>query len=350
MGPKEESSWWWAQCRIAFSIFACKVWSRGREATWYCYISRVMDKSGWFPVTMFKDIASRIDWSGISTCTLWADTGTHFRCRQVLQFFAQGLLEQVRSLSRTSVEFLCEHHGKGECDGFFGVLSQARADAVLRENLMEVSDVIRVYEKAAQRRREVDPTAPREIYIEWWPPDKSSFSTTLIFKLSSLPAPLTSTYSWSFTCNDWRRDSLLGRGFRRNTLTGVTARCHLVTGESGTELRTFHPELELATKLLEGEGEDHEAEVEPEEVTHRTRVWRGWRCSYRTKEPERETPEKVAVLLRRKATALEPFTAKTAASSRHRSHEDIRQSMRESFERKAVRGVAERLHFASKRV
>eukprot|EP00969_Alexandrium_andersonii_P089510 3951488-Alexandrium_andersonii.AAC.1 len=75
-----------------------------------------------------------------------------------------------------------------------------------------------------------------------------------MFKASSLPAQITGCYAWSFTLQDKRRGSLLGRGCNSDTVTGVAARAHLLSGLACTLACTTFPVI--AADAADEEEED----------------------------------------------------------------------------------------------
>ena len=53
---------------------------------------------------------------------VWADCGPHFRSYEFAHAVLIGLPRNHASIVNTSLNFFCEKHGKGRCDGAFGAL------------------------------------------------------------------------------------------------------------------------------------------------------------------------------------------------------------------------------------
>ena len=101
---------------------------------------------------------------------------------------------------------------------------------------------------------------------------------------NSLPCKIGGSYAWQVCQTDYRRKSVLGRDGLTCTRIKVKA-CMLEGGNLGPDAWT-KPVLKA---LDEATAVDDEAEPEAEdddEPNVATKMWRGWRLSYRSIEPE----------------------------------------------------------------
>ena len=95
---------------------------------------------------------SNLDLTLAQEIHVWADTGNTFRSRQFLTAIGCTLHEQYPQVRETRLHLLCEHHGKGRCDGYFGNLSKLLHDTSCRVDLRTLDDVRKCYQDDYDRR------------------------------------------------------------------------------------------------------------------------------------------------------------------------------------------------------
>ena len=320
---------------------------QGPQGQWFCYLSRITDKSSWYAVSILQDLVGKLNFDGVHTFSVWSDCGTHYRCRQRLWAAGFWLMNTVKTLRVSRCEFTAEHHGKGVVDGFFGRLRHERENAALRRVLMEVEDVQAVYEENFRTRSRINIAVPQETYCVFLPPSREAVEQP-VFKLKSLKAPVRQNYNWSFVRADFRRRSLLARPPRQHVVTGIIARAHRVSGFACTE--TFFPELEDPSAADGGEGEEEEVGHKEEEehpcITHQTKIFLGWKTSYRMQEPERKTATHYTKGLSRKRDFLRgPMLAHSEPQREGRSACDLKEASDRRRVKAAASSHAECIHF-----
>lgn len=84
----------------------------------------------------------------------WADCGPHFRSYE----FLWNLVEQCdKHFSLVKLSFFAEHHGKGRCDGAFGLQRRWVADYARANNITSLTDMQVALEQGAAATMALDP-------------------------------------------------------------------------------------------------------------------------------------------------------------------------------------------------
>ena len=212
---------------------------------------------------------------------------------------------------------------KSVCDGLFGRLSNERTDACLRKAFFEPEEMVLMHGDNHKVRKEIDATIPDEEYIMFWPPAREAVETK-IMSLASLPAPIRSCYSWSFTRCDFRRATLFGRGVDANVLKCIHARAHKLEGHKTSEW--VSPIVEDPPLRDADDGEAEEADDgEAATVSHQTRFWKGWKLSYRMQEPDRVSPMQFVACLDKKRLFLDDIIPELPPPTRRRTLETVQE-------------------------
>ena len=159
-------------------------------------------------------------------------------------------------------------------------------------------------------------------------------------------------YSWTIVLNDKRRArSLRGKAPFHDSLTGLTLRCHGMTGFKSTAEKTCHPELD---RLPEEEAPEEVLEegllADPVLEPH-TKTFRGWRCSYCKLEEHSAKHVRFHEYLAKQCAELDRvLRQKTVESRRHLrsvNGPDVEQARRT---KKAHRETAERQYYRELRL
>jgi hypothetical protein len=321
---------------------AIKVFHAHGPTAWRIYCTRITDKSGWLPCTMVLDALAKHIQPGVHhTIRLWMDTGTHYRCRQALTMMAHTVLTRFKGIRVTMCDYFCEQHGKGDCDRMFSVLSLARKLGAQRTAMFDIADVIAMYEVDFRRRCSEIESDVMEHYCEWWP-DAKAKSKFQLMTLKSIPCPVRQCLAWSFTRSDVRRAQLRGRApLQFQHLTGVIARAHLLSDNGCTAEMTFVPILSV-----DSDSDPECDEIHISDVTHQTKNFMGWKCSYRADEPEKASHLGVLPSLRRRAAMMSEILQATPEPKRHKPLEEVYSSAKDSQAKKAKTDKARRELFA----
>jgi hypothetical protein len=330
IGPVETSPMWYARNRLGVTTWGCRVWGSGASTNgdWWCYLSRVVERTGSFTVTLLRHLLSSLDLSGSTNVCAWMDCGKHFRNRVVLGTVANNFVSEFRK--HFHLRFGFESHFKNPVDGYFAELGARRRDSEKRCLLADVSDLVRCYEEGyAAKKCELQGACPIEHIVEFVPPIKEHVAVTT-FVARTMPSTVTGCYSWDFTLADQRRRQLVGR---ESTLTGTLVRAQLLVGSRCANEQTSAkckvvvgsaacPDPSRVEVMASGSSEaavagpeagqssevaaDVGAEAEDGEDGERailafdTQNHMGWRTSYRTMEEEKFKPGKFVMGLRRK--------------------------------------------------
>lgn len=97
-GPSESGPMWYAQARLACTIWGCRVWGAATngEVHYRVFMSRVMDRTGVFSVALLDELLTLYDWTTTKDLVIWSDVGTHFRNYEVLGTAACKYTEQLK--------------------------------------------------------------------------------------------------------------------------------------------------------------------------------------------------------------------------------------------------------------
>eukprot|EP00974_Lingulodinium_polyedra_P011339 1094220-Lingulodinium_polyedra.AAC.1 len=129
--------------------------------------------------------------------------------------------------------------------------------------------------------------------------------------------PQRSCYSWVFTRNDMRRNTLRARRPRQDILTGLTGRA-LVMGDLLCEAgHSFNPELiPLGVPDPQHDIDVNENQMEPN-VPHEMKDYQGWRISYRSKEPDRPQKDRFSKYMQAKFKHMADALTRLPECPRH---------------------------------
>jgi hypothetical protein len=278
------------------------------EGCWLTLISRCLEKTATFTNALLKrtlEFLEEHDWlKGIVSLAIWSDCGPHFKPRKVLANIACVVMKDRRLHAEWN--FMPEYHGKGIVDAYFSRLEHSLAETSNREVLAELDDVIATWQDLARCHMAEQRTTTCTDYFENFFPLKKEDYPVHDFRMRSWMVPIQSCYQWSWTLVDSRRQSLWGSGERADQLTGVLQRAHLVSGVRCSASRSCHPLRLVPTAPPEPE-EDHDEELEGEDATLQvhTRIFLGWRCSYRTEMAEQVDEPRILRRLSKKSKDLE---------------------------------------------
>ena len=74
-GKIEASDEWYANMRLAYSVFVCRCWDKN-GSKWFCLISRVMEKGGEYMLACMEHIFDKLSWADKGGFALWSDPGS----------------------------------------------------------------------------------------------------------------------------------------------------------------------------------------------------------------------------------------------------------------------------------
>jgi hypothetical protein len=171
----------------------------------------------------------------------------------------------------------------------------------------------------------------RQLIYDYMPEVQRDAVESVLLAPGSLPANIKACHYWSATqVDDRRRERGMLLGVDGNTITGIRLRAHMLLGAGTVPLaRQSFPKLARPKKpavapsasasasssacpaALEEEpqvdSEDDADEIAIElasELGCKTRLYQGWRCSYRTIEAEQPSVQEPKVLVRLKKKML----------------------------------------------
>ena len=268
--------------------------------------------------------------------TKWSDNAVAYKSKVALSFtachwmqmfgiqLAKGGLNETNECFSWVDNYGEPCHLKGKVDRYYGKLK----GAVLREAkgriVKGMHDIKSVLERSVTARPH-RPDAMEEVFIEHWPEcDRADWIRDhRCIAVSSMPCKIRASNCYSHTMNDVRRRRVLGDDGA--LITAVTTRAHGLPGLAAIprkkiEFCEFEPPLlgpifqppEKTVQASDSEastgGSDSEAatsesdaavEADFTEVPENQAVYRGWKCSYRTKKAEQ--PKKKKLLKKNKA-------------------------------------------------
>ncbi|CAK8992137.1 unnamed protein product [Durusdinium trenchii] len=157
LGPEEAQDWFWATARESMTtlgFYAC-YWKDGKHVREYWhYISQILNHDSAYAVHCLNDLLRSLNTGDIDELQVWCDTGTHFRSYE----FAWNLVEQCREKFPTTVlNFFAAHHGKGYCDGAFGLQRHWVSQYARTRNIECLDHMRAALEEGAQGTMALDP-------------------------------------------------------------------------------------------------------------------------------------------------------------------------------------------------
>ena len=201
VGPKERGDWWYANSRLAYSCLGIVAWGPVMcghdQAAKTCYFSRVTSKKAEYTVACVRDFFAELPFSTVTDVHFWMDCGNHFRARCFLTYIGLTVFETYPTLRSSGAHFLCEHHGKGECDSHFAQVDRARDQKALTTPILKIADLVKACKENFEDRRRANQMLTRENYVEFVPPPFAEVRRST-FVLRRLGMPMQSCYTWKF--------------------------------------------------------------------------------------------------------------------------------------------------------
>jgi hypothetical protein len=194
-GPEEGGDWFWATAREGVStlgFFVTYVDAAGDLVEeYYLYVSQYLDHTSVYACVVLDDLLSRLPMELFSELHLWADCGPHFRSYE----FAGHLLTVVHrrhALKATQLNFFVEKHGKGRCDGSFGLMEKWLTDYCHEHDIEDFLTFIAALQEGARCTMDKDPPpkGPKYTAIAFDPPPKPK----LVVELDCDEVKVESTY------------------------------------------------------------------------------------------------------------------------------------------------------------
>lgn len=333
------------------STLAINTVMKGRS-TWHTYLSRIVEKGPVYPLAALDAILTDLDLSGISSMQLWTDGPSTFKNRIILGGLGVDCMSKW-GFDRVQLEVGAPKHFKAACDSHFATLSMFRRMAVSRQ-LDDVSDLVQLY----QELYTADVPRPHCDYVfkEFLPQPKKDYLVTALTVDSCMG--IANSFSWTFTKNDRRRPdrrSWHGRGVNYSTLTGLTIKNLVYTGNTSTPSRTGFPAIDFDWDILndctELDPEDLAAETSDIGPDCHVRSWQGWRTSYQKADHtlSSRAGEKRRAHLRRQGEDIADARRDHAEARRHRSHEDRLGAHAMTIQKDKVRKTIEKDFVAARR-
>jgi hypothetical protein len=205
VGPSESQEWFFAGSRVSVSCLAAVCWRKGMRPRTIVYMSDILEKTPRLVCSILQALLEDhiLDMGdGCTKLHLWCDTGTHFRCYQLLWFVTHFIpLISGWTRARPYLHFFAEHHGKGLCDSEFAVVKHSMHLASCSKLLSTLDDLIAIEFAAADKARESNDITPCRRFIKH-EPDFKIIGDYKTFKQSCFQIPglrITSSYSYSST-------------------------------------------------------------------------------------------------------------------------------------------------------
>ena len=98
MGVVECSKIWRANSRLAYNTTGVFILGAGEgpHGRWIDFLSRIIDKSTSYAITIMEGVLARLDLSSTTQIAVWADAGSHFKSYEMLAFLGLKVVEQAR--------------------------------------------------------------------------------------------------------------------------------------------------------------------------------------------------------------------------------------------------------------
>ena len=167
-----------------------------------------------------------------------------------------------------------------------------------------------------------------------------------MIKGSSLPVPIKSAYSYIFKGTDNRTKSLVSTKDKK-TVTGIKCSCHRLPTVDHTDEGPLNSVLKIlkdddsgseAEDDYYGDDELHGTDDKPEtssKLNYAIKWHLNWRCSFRTKEPERPKRDKIQKLLEQRHKRFGAVLPHLPIAQRHAKPDEEKQHI--TAENKKVR-------------
>jgi hypothetical protein len=223
-GPSESGPMWYAQARLAVTVWGCKVSGActNGETHWQILISRCMDRTAKFSVALIDQVLSMYNFDTTTDLTTWCDVGPHFRNYEVLGTLGTLVPQSLRL--NTHVNFGPEAHFKTGVDGQFGLMDNTLNAVTMREEVHSMEQFHEAMVQGAALRATANPDGAKEFFHIFMPKPRHEIQT-VSFKPSSLPVGIKDCHCWAFTIFDRRRKSFINT---HNQVTGVLCKALMV--------------------------------------------------------------------------------------------------------------------------
>jgi hypothetical protein len=307
LSSEETQQQWFAGSRISTSCFGAFTWSASSPAgKYWSFHSRVLDKTQTWACCLVMQIVMKLKLKPRSTLVLWMDCGPHFRGYRFVSSISLWCAELgINTIFRWGAE----HHMKGKVDGFFGWMAGAISSWRRTHTLTDCDDIVMACQ--AYQNKATSKGGSEYEFVSFIPPPKDSIRQ-VVYKTSCFAQPLKATQELAFTCNDWRRQSLYGRGLGCTTLTGLSGSARLLPGGRTQAGFTFVPvvyydsEWDKTEKTPDLPEPESDAECDKElQLSEQAKDFEGWRLSWRSSAPENMTYHDFLARLRWKRGKME---------------------------------------------
>ena len=166
LGPEHAQDWFWATARRSITTLGFCVThlsAERRVVTHYFHdLTYILDHSQLFAALALKDLLRRLGLPGapFQRLHVWADCGTHFRGYLFLWELRSVCLEF--GLAVAVLHLYAEHHGKGRCDGQFGLQRRWTDEWAEKHVIKNLEDLIQACRAGAQAamRSDAPPVGP----------------------------------------------------------------------------------------------------------------------------------------------------------------------------------------------
>ena len=210
-------------------------------------------------VLLRNDVLKGLPLQGVKQLLCWADCGTHFRSYEFLWNLAE-LCESTFPV--TQLNFFAEHHGKGRCDGAFGLQRRWVAEWARTHTITSLETMREALEAGAATTMRLDP-----------PPHGPSYKIKVF-----VPEPK----------SECKKLDVSGTGLQIEYTY-----CVQFDRASGGHVRVWN--YWFSDRAASGKGGDLVGRAK----ALKSKVTDEWRVSYRAAMPER-SPLNIALLQRRK--------------------------------------------------
>jgi hypothetical protein len=216
-----------------------------------------------------------------------------------------------------------ESHCKGVVDGHFGLFQRTLMQAAQSSMIDSIASVVALQTAGFDSYRDEGHSLGRAIFVDYMPSCTRDKAESALLLPSSLPARVKSCHCWPATHVDERRQ-VRGQLLATDgcTITGIRLRAHILQSSAGVPAwRQSFPNLVVpgasasssaaassssAAPAPVPEAEHDEdsdddagaATLLASELGCNTRDHDGWRCSYRTSQPEQQSYQRPRVLKR----------------------------------------------------
>jgi hypothetical protein len=170
VGPSEAQDWFWATSRLGYTtlgFFVNQCVDGKPKESYFHYVAMILDHTALFAYTALKDLLVRLSLRSGCVVHVWADCGPHFRAYQFLWGLCQICLEW--KLNRICLHFCSEHHGKGRCDGQFGLQRRWLLEAAVEMVIATLEDLEVALTQGATETVKSDPTGPSYHIVHFKP-------------------------------------------------------------------------------------------------------------------------------------------------------------------------------------